>query len=97
MYSYSGISIASTIIEIRNKGFIQPTTDKPQGGIDMKRLTFMLIIVLIILGITSSRLSAFAFTGAYIPTAPVAEPVLMIFLGAGFIGLGVFGRKVFNK
>jgi hypothetical protein len=84
-------------LKSETKASFNPTTYKAQGGIDMKRLTFMLIIVLIILGITSSRLSAFAFTGAYIPTAPVAEPVLMIFLGAGFIGLGVFGRKIFNK
>ena len=46
----------------------------------MKRLIFILIIILMILGIASSRLSAFAVTGAYIPTAPVAEPVLKILL-----------------
>ena len=73
------------------------TTYKAQGGIDMKRLIFILIIILMILGIASSRLSAFAVTGAYIPTAPVAEPVLMILLGAGFIILGIFGRKKIHK
>jgi hypothetical protein len=79
------------------KASFNHTTYKAQGGKDMKRLAFMLIIVLIVLGITNNPLNAFSFTEAYIPTAPVAEPIQMILLGTGFIALGIFGRRILHK
>jgi flagellar basal body-associated protein FliL len=63
----------------------------------MKSLTIMLIIGLVILVIAGSNLSAFAFTEAYIPAAPFAEPFLMILFGTAFIVLGALVRRKFHK
>lgn len=59
----------------------------------MKRFPHIRILVLTMLWVGGSYLSAFASTGASVAFVPVSEPVAMILLGAGFFALAGFGRK----
>lgn len=59
----------------------------------MKRLRYITILVLVILGLAGRYFNAFAFTGASGAIIPVPEPILMILLGMGLISLAGFGRK----
>jgi hypothetical protein len=59
----------------------------------MKKLRYIKILVLVILGLALRYFSAFAFTGPSGTTIPMPEPVSMILLGMGLISLAGFGRK----
>jgi len=61
-----------------------PTCTFARGG-EMKKFAFVLLVLVILIAATVKNGN------------PGSEPVTMILLGAGLIGLAVFGRRLFFK